>query len=455
MLLLLAGMAAAEGRMGFLLQLYDPAGYVTGALQVNLKGSDGTTRRLDASDDGNAPDIQANDHIYTAPVPSFTDSSVVVDITSGSHTWHAEVTIPDDEKALVRLRLDPNGTAMSTGDVAAPRTILTPSTGGGYGAPTSGGQMGQGMGAQGMSGPMMGGQGMGGQGLSGQMMGGQSGTTQGMGGQGMSGQMMGGQGMSGQMGGQGMSGQMMGGQGMSGQMMGMGNGQSMGANTMSRQMMPGTPTMGMSTSTRSATSSDDLVDGLLVWGGGFVSFGAALGIVVALHGRRPGPTARLGADPVAVQVPRRLDAADVDAALAGPLRPYRVVVLGDTLPGTIPCDEAAPLPDEIVNAIERLATTAGGPPALLVTDPARIDRPHSGDPVLALAARIGGYFPLWVVGGPAAWPRWSPRDTTPAAADPQDTLPPAASPPAPAPPEGPAPDGADVDPADPRAAAEA
>ncbi len=354
---LFVALAHAEGRMGFMLQLYDPAGYIQDTPQVNLKGTDGTMRRLDPADDGGGPDFKAGDNIYTSPVPSFTDASATVEVTAGSRTWRAEINIPDDEKALVRLRLD-DGVMVAIGDVAmappsrspaaAPVAAPTPPP------PASGTTMGTGSGA----GPTPGTDAPAERGATG------GGEPRG------------------------------------------GNGGPPGSNT-------GGPAPTATDGPGATATEDDLGAGILVWGGVLVAFAAAAGVASALQ-TRPGAGAPLGAKPPVRQAPRRLAAADVAAVLRVPLAPYRVVVLGDPLPETIACLERAPLPEELVTAIERLATTPGDPPALLVTDASRLDHPHPGDPVAALAARIGGYFPLYVVNGPASWQSWTPeRPPTP------------------------------------------
>ena len=117
-------------RMGFLLQIYDPAGLITVDPQVTLKGSAGGSRTLRAEDKGSRrnADVAAGDHIYSAPVPGFPDPTVSITITSGARTWTIKVTLkPDDVRALVFLRLGKAGkvvkTARADSQPRAPATV--------------------------------------------------------------------------------------------------------------------------------------------------------------------------------------------------------------------------------------------------------------------------------------------------------------------------------------------
>ena len=150
--------------------------------------------------------------------------------------------------------------------------------------------------------------------------------------------------------------------------------------------------------------------GFVLWALLFVSFGLGLAITVALLGRRSGAAAQLvppaAPSPVA---PMRLQG-PVDAALAGPLASYRVVLLGpapEGADGLVTCQDEAPLPDELVAAVESLAVTQGAPVALLLTDKELLDQPDQADPVVTLNKRVAGRFPLWVVDGPEDWELWT------------------------------------------------
>jgi len=99
----------------------------------------------------------------------------------------------------------------------------------------------------------------------------------------------------------------------------------------------------------------------------------------------------------------------VGPALEGPLKDYRVVCLGPVAPEhqqIIPCLDQAPLPEELVAAVERLAAAAGNPVALLVTDPSLVERSGRDRHRKALQKQIYGRFPLWVVDGPESWEPW-------------------------------------------------
>ena len=144
-----------------------------------------------------------------------------------------------------------------------------------------------------------------------------------------------------------------------------------------------------------------------------LAFGLSLAFVVALWGRRPRRRARLERDQDhPVIEPTRVEARDVIAALdSGPLRCMRVVVVGtkpDARASGIACLDTAPLPVELVAAVERLAAVPGPAVALLVTEVDSVDSHGRIEPVVALGRAVGGRFPLWVVGGPAGWRAWTP-----------------------------------------------
>ena len=120
-------------RMGFLLQIYDPAALITVDPKVTLKGSAGGSRAVTAEDKGSRlhADVAAGDRIYSVPVPGFPDPTVTITIASGARTWTIKVTLdPNDIRALVFLRLAKDGkvskTAREDGKPRAPGAV-TPS----------------------------------------------------------------------------------------------------------------------------------------------------------------------------------------------------------------------------------------------------------------------------------------------------------------------------------------
>lgn len=154
--------------------------------------------------------------------------------------------------------------------------------------------------------------------------------------------------------------------------------------------------------------------GVWLWGFLVMGVGVGVGLVLVRLGRRPAAASRLAREIGEREPPRRIDPADLTVALTGPLAEVRLVVLGELAQppaNAIPCRERAPLPVELVRAVERLAVEPGAPVALLLAAPDLLDAPGPGDPLLDLAREVGGRFPLWVVGGPADWTRWTPDQT--------------------------------------------
>lgn len=304
---IVVALPAHAARMGFMLQVYDPSGYLTGPVTVHVVGVAGTVRDVEPLDDGQSPDVTAGDKLYSAPVPGFPDGAIEVQITDQQRTWVGAVMVPeDDDRALVRLVLDADGQATPIGEIVSTDPVPekpSPGTTGPRPASTS----------------------------------------------------------------------------------------------------PGGPTSSPPTVTGEGV---DPGPGFLLWALGLSGLGLSAGATLALLGRRAGAPARINAPVGEAEPPMRVAAADVERVLGGPLREHRVILLGPPRPGTLVCEESAPLPDELVAAVERVATIPGAPVALLVTDPTRLDPPHAGDPLRALARRVGGRFPLWVVGGPASWPLW-------------------------------------------------
>jgi len=155
--------------------------------------------------------------------------------------------------------------------------------------------------------------------------------------------------------------------------------------------------------------------GLWLWGVLFLGLGVGGGIGLVVLGRRPRGDCRLDTAAEAPTPPRRLAAADLTSAVRGPLANHRLVVLGELeepLPHVIPCRDRAPLPQELVRAVERLAVVPGPSVGLLLTRPDLLDEAGPGDPLERLAAEIDGRFPLWVVDGPDRWPRLQLTDGT-------------------------------------------
>lgn len=153
--------------------------------------------------------------------------------------------------------------------------------------------------------------------------------------------------------------------------------------------------------------------GLWIWGFLILGVGVGVGVALVRLGRRPATASPLVREGGGRESPRRIDPGDLSAALAGPLAEVRLVVLGELAQppaNVIPCRERAPLPVELVRAVERLAVEPGPPVALLLTAPDLLDAPGPGDPLVDLVREVGGRFPLWVVGVPAGWTRWTPED---------------------------------------------
>ena len=155
--------------------------------------------------------------------------------------------------------------------------------------------------------------------------------------------------------------------------------------------------------------------GYVLWAVTFVTLALGFSVTVALSGRRPRAAARLAAPGESQTVaPTRLSSEDVAQALQGPLKDYRVVLLGDLMgeageadeENLVRCVEQSPLPEELVVAVERIAAVSGPPPALLVTDAQLLDRPGPPDPLISLDRRVASRFPLWVVDGPPNWQTW-------------------------------------------------
>ena len=151
--------------------------------------------------------------------------------------------------------------------------------------------------------------------------------------------------------------------------------------------------------------------GFVFWALGFVASGLGVGVALTLGLRRRRPVARLSTGVQEDTLPQTLSTSTLQQALTGPLKQYRVVVLGATpihLPNLTYCDECPLLPDELLAAAERLALAAGPPVALLITEPDCLEQAGTADPVVRLARQLRGRCSLWVVGGPEDWPTWEP-----------------------------------------------
>jgi hypothetical protein len=138
--------------------------------------------------------------------------------------------------------------------------------------------------------------------------------------------------------------------------------------------------------------------------------GLGLGHAWVRLGRRPMGPARLTPEREPGTVPPgRFDASQRQAVLDALAGERRVVVAGPLAhapAGVIRVEEIAPLPVELVLAIEQLAAQDGPPVAMVVTDPAVLDRPAEQDPCQELARLVDRRFPLWIQDGPDSWPAW-------------------------------------------------
>lgn len=147
----------------------------------------------------------------------------------------------------------------------------------------------------------------------------------------------------------------------------------------------------------------DIGPGYLLWSIFFFTFGLGLALIVAYRGRLGRGKARLSRLPAAGDIDTvRIPEAQVLATLETGLEQHRVVVFG-RLPRTsldvITCEEEAPLPEELTQAVEHLAVSPGQPVALLVTQPDLLDRQGREDPVTTLERLVDRRFPLWIVEG--------------------------------------------------------
>jgi len=131
------------------------------------------------------------------------------------------------------------------------------------------------------------------------------------------------------------------------------------------------------------------------------TLGAGVGAVLLMRGAGAwvrGPRRRPGGR----QAPLRLRPDEVPALLAGDWAGHRVVVVGPlpASPGSaalFPCREPAPIPAEAVAQVEDLALLGGAVVALLVTDPAALDRGGALAPLVDLGRLVAGRFPLAIV----------------------------------------------------------
>jgi len=153
----------------------------------------------------------------------------------------------------------------------------------------------------------------------------------------------------------------------------------------------------------------NLGPGAIVWALCLVAAAAGAGLGLVVLGRRARSPAALRVQPADPIAPLRLLSDQVDAALGGPLARHRVVVHGPldgTYPHVVQCEEIAPLPIELVAAVQGLAVQPGPPVALLLTRPDGLDSPGPVDPLADLARLVAGRFPVWVVDGPTDWEPW-------------------------------------------------
>jgi len=145
------------------------------------------------------------------------------------------------------------------------------------------------------------------------------------------------------------------------------------------------------------------------WGFTFLGFGlAALLGFLRRKQSQPAPL-QIQQQPTSFP-PTTLEADAVNAALAGPLNDRRVVVYGalpDGQTAPIQCTEQDAQPEELVRAVELVASTEGAPVALMVVEHNLLDVSTKDPPGKELAELVDGRFPLWVVGGLQEWAAWS------------------------------------------------
>jgi hypothetical protein len=147
--------------------------------------------------------------------------------------------------------------------------------------------------------------------------------------------------------------------------------------------------------------------GVWLWLVLFGAIGVGLAHAVVRFGRRPVGGSRLSPGPAPGEAPtERFDAPQLPVLLDALEGERRVVVLGP-VPSPrawlLHVEDHAPLPQELVLAVERLAARDGLPVALVITDPSRLDGP---EPIPELARLVARRFPLWVQSGPADWRVW-------------------------------------------------
>jgi len=138
--------------------------------------------------------------------------------------------------------------------------------------------------------------------------------------------------------------------------------------------------------------------------GGVIGLTTTALLILAVAWLRPRPPLRAAASTWTRVPPRRMTARDLPTVLAGPLAGHRVIVVAARAPpGTIACDEDGVLPEEVVAWVEHLAAAPGGPVALVVLEPGRLERSWRRESYRDLAGRIAGRFPLYGVDGPVEW----------------------------------------------------
>jgi len=358
-LALIAGASSASAQgdgeppRGFLLELTSPGAPIGSPPVVQVTSADGEVVELRPRDDGVPPDATGGDEIYTAHVPSFSGAKVSLAITAGEATWGTSLALDAGTPfSRVTVELATDGTAVATPITGGPDG-QPPPAGGGDPGPGDGGDPGPGGGGTpGGADPVPGG----------------------------------------------------------------------GDDSRPDPRAPGSQPIVPDRSTAAAPAEaadrpSSFAPGLALWAVLFALLGTGLALVPSWLGRRNrGPATLDPPPPPGTVAPISLAADDVGSALAGPLADHRVVVLGPVPEGSrglILCREPAPLPDELVAAVEGVAAAEGPRPALLVTDASLLDRPGRRPPLEALADAVAGRFPLFVVDGPNEWSSWAAPEDTP------------------------------------------
>jgi hypothetical protein len=109
--------AWAQGVRNVDIYVVDPGQFVKEQLRGDLSGSSGVRMSLNFRDDGQAPDVTAQDGVYSARAP-LSDHSIHIDFQSNTKRWSMDTTIPTTQgDTTLRLRLSPEqGVVVIQGD---------------------------------------------------------------------------------------------------------------------------------------------------------------------------------------------------------------------------------------------------------------------------------------------------------------------------------------------------